>query len=140
MPNPLDLPVHPALVHFPLALLTLAWVCVLLQHGRAAEPWAERARLLETAGVVTLPFVVIAGVIDLRGVGQLTSPAWDLPLIWHVLASVMASLLFTGHLFWRRNREVSEGGARVADVVAPTVAVWGLLLAGALAAELVYGG
>lgn len=138
--NPLDLPIHPALVHFPLALLVLAWVCVLLQHRFGPDPWAERARLLEIAGVATLPITIVAGVVDLRGVGLLLSPTWDLPLIWHVLAALSGAALFTAHLLWRRGRDVQAGGAAVADVVLSTGALWMLVLAGAIAGDMVYGG
>lgn len=138
--NPLDLPVHPAIVHFPLALLVLSWVCVLLQHGTASESWAERARLLELVGVSTLPFAILAGVVDLRGVSLLLSPDWDLPLIWHVLAALASAALFTAHLFWRRHRDVQARGAAVVDVAMSTSATWLLVLAGAIAGELVYGG
>lgn len=138
--NPFDLPVHPMLVHFPLAFLILAWVCLILQHGYRAEPWGERARLLEWLGIATFPFTIVAGVIDLRGVDQLTSPQWDRPLIWHVTAAVTGAALFTGHAFWRRHRDVMSGGAAVLDVALATTALWSIVLAGAIAGELVYGG
>jgi uncharacterized membrane protein len=138
--NPLDLPVHPAVVHFPLALLVLSWVCVILQHGWASEPWGERARFLEVVGVATLPVAILAGVVDLRGVGLLVSPDWDLPLIWHVLTALAATALFAGHLLWRRGRDVATQGAAAVDVAMSTGATWLLVLAGAIAGEMVYGG
>ncbi|MDP9183568.1 MAG: hypothetical protein M3P04_12440 [Actinomycetota bacterium] len=138
--NPLDLPVHPAVVHFPIALLVLAWVCVLLQHRTGSDAWAERARLLEIVGVATLPFTILAGVVDLRGLDTLLHPAWDLPLIWHVLAALSATALFTAHLLWRRGRDVFQGSDAVVDVVMSTSATWLLVLAGAIAGEMVYGG
>ena len=138
--NPFDLPVHPMLVHFPLAFLILAWVCLILQHGYHAEPWDERARLLEWLGVATFPFTVLAGVIDLRGVHEIVSPRWDLPLIWHVLAALTGVVLFTGHAFWRRGRDVMTGRAAVIDVTVATAALWSIVLAGAIAGEMVYGG
>lgn len=138
--NPLDLPIHPAIVHFPLALLVLSWVCLLLQNGWRPQPWAERARLLELAGVVSLPFAIVAGLVDLRGFDELVSPRWDLPLVWHVISALSAATLFTAHTLWRRGRDVSQGAAAVVDVVIPTAAVWLLVLAGSIAGEMVYGG
>ena len=138
--NPFVLPVHPMVVHFPLALLILAWVCLILQHGYRAEPWGERVRFLEWIGVASFVPTVIAGVIDLRGFAELASPRWNLPLIWHVIAAMTAVVLFTGHAFWRRGRDVMHGSGAVIDVGVATVALWSMVLAGAIAGEMVYGG
>lgn len=136
--NPLDLPVHPALVHFPIAMLVAAWVCVLARHGLRSAVWDDRARLFEVVGVVTLPPVILAGVVDLRGLTPLLDARWSQPLIWHVLAALASSVLFAGHWYWRRNRDVTVGGAAVVDVVVSTAALWLLVLAGAIAGEMVY--
>lgn len=136
--NPLDLPVHPALVHFPIAMLVAAWVCILARHGLRSAVWDDRARLFELVGVATLPPAIVAGVIDLRGVDALLDPRWSLPLIWHVLAALASSVLFAGHWFWRRRRDVTVGEAAVVDVVVSTAALWLLVLAGAIAGEMVY--
>lgn len=136
--NPLDLPVHPALVHFPIAMLMAAWVCVLLRHGLRARVWDDRVRLFETIGVATLPVVIVAGWVDLRGFDAVLSPRWSQPLIWHLLAGIATTALFTTHFAWRRGRDVVVGSAALLDVGLSTAAAWTLLLTGAIAGEMVY--
>lgn len=137
--NPLDLPVHPALVHFPIAMLVAAWVCILARHGLRSAVWDDRAQLFEVVGVATLPPVILAGVVDLRGIGPLLEARWSQPLIWHVLAALASSTLFAVHWFWRRRRDVTIGAAAAVDVGLSTAALWLLVLAGAIAGEMVYG-
>lgn len=137
--NPLDLPIHPAVVHFPIAMLGSAWVCVLLWHGTGLSRWAERARLFETVGVLSLPATIAAGFIDLRGVGPLTEARWDQPLIWHVIAALCGSALFGIHALVVRRAPLASGGPpAVVDVGLSTVGLWLIVLAGLLAAEMVY--
>lgn len=102
MPNPFELPVHRAVVHFPVAMLTATWVCLLLLHATARSRWASRAWLFEVIGVVTLPFAIGAGFVDLRGFDTVLDPRWDHPLIWHIIAASAGAVLFTVHLLITR--------------------------------------
>jgi uncharacterized membrane protein len=135
--NPFDLPVHPALVHVPLAMLVAAWVCVLLQHRTGSAVWGERVRLFELVGVLGLAPTIAAGFVDLRGFSVLTDPRWDLPLVWHTLAALSGAALFTAHWAYRRSRG-ADGGTAVVDVGLATAGAWALLAAGAIAGEMVY--
>lgn len=121
--NPFDLPVHPVVVHFPLAMLVAAWVSLLLEHRTRSATWADRTRLFEVIGVATLPITIVAGFIDTRGFSPLTNPRWELPLIWHLLAALTGAALFTAHWAWRRNRVTAGGGAAILDVGLATVAM-----------------
>lgn len=142
--NPFDLPVHPAIVHFPIALLTVAWVARLWAYSFASERWRERSQIMETIGVATLPITVIAGFVDTRGLGFVTEPQWDQPLIWHMLISLTAVAVWTAH--WqtqRRQHGRSAAGpvttrAVVVDLTLMTAGVWLLVLTGAIAGEMVY--
>lgn len=137
--NPFDLPVHPAVVHAPLAMLVAAWVCVLLQQRTGATVWGERVRLFELIGVVALVPTIVAGFIDLRGFSVFTDPRWDQPLIWHSLAALLGATLFTAHWVFRRaSTDTSHGGAAALDVGLATAGAWALLAAGAIAGEMVY--
>lgn len=141
MLNPFALPVHPAVVHFPIAMLSAAWVCILLRYGTGNLRWDERARLFEVIGVVALPVTIIAGFIDTRGIGFLLDPRVDAPLIWHMTAGLTAAAAFGVHYLWRRRvgeRAPSRGRA-LADVSLSTFGMIALLAAGLIAGEMVFG-
>lgn len=137
--NPFDLPIHPAVVHFPIAMLTAAWLCVLFRHASNDAVWEERSRLFEAIGVLTLPITIAAGFVDLRGLGPLTETRWDQPLIWHVLTASAGSVVFTTHYLTTRRATPSSSIPAVADVGLSTLALWLIVFSGLLAAEMVYG-
>ena len=135
--NPFDLPVHPIVVHFPLAMLTTAWVCLLCRYGLRYQRWGKRARTFETIGVATLPFAIIAGFVDTRGFKFLTDVRWDQPLVWHAIVSLGTAGVFAGHWWWQGTERPTTRTA-ITDLGWATVGLWGLLLAGAIAGEMVY--
>lgn len=126
--NPFDLPVHPLLVHFPLAMLTASWVCLLCRYGLRSEVWGERARLLEVVGVATLPLTIVAGFVDTRGFDFLTDARWDRPLVWHALVSVAAAAVFTAHWWWKRTARPVSTRSAVTDLGWATLGLWALVL------------
>ena len=62
--DPFALPVHPAVVHFRVAMLVVASVCIVLRYLFVDSTWAERARIFERIGVALLPITVLAGFVD----------------------------------------------------------------------------
>lgn len=134
----LTLPIHPVFVHFPIALLTIGWALVVWRH------WRDRPHLdafimpALGVGVAFLPIVVVSGLRDADWVEFLLEPAWDDPLIWHVLAAIAAAVVFTVH-FLRRRRWIDDGEipART-DVNLVTGGMWLLLMTGLIAGEMVY--
>lgn len=137
--NPFDLPVHPILVHFPLAMLTTAWVCLLCRYGLRDQRWGDRAKTFETIGVATLPITIIAGFVDTRGFGFATDRVrWDQPLVWHAIVSLVAAVVFAGHWWWQRTTRTPSIRTAVADLGWATLGLWALVLAGAIAGEMVY--
>jgi len=139
--NPFALPVHPAIVHFPIAMLSAGWVCLLLRYATGDQRWDGRSRLFEVVGVVALPLVIVAGFIDTRGIGFLLEPRTDAPLIWHMTAGLVTAGAFTAHYLWRRRRSAAElsGSRAVGDVALATFGMIGLLAAGLLGSEMVFG-
>lgn len=140
--NPFALPVHPILVHFPLAMLAAGWVCLLLRHGTGRDVWAQRTRMFEAVGVATLPLALVAGFIDTRGFSPLTSPRFDQPLVWHIFAATAGTAAYVVHVLWSRRPVPAGIAARrwvTTDLVLATAGLWLLVLAGAIAGEMVYG-
>ncbi len=142
MLNPFSLPLHPAIVHFPIAMLSVAWACVLIRYATGNLTWDGRVRLFEIVGVVALPFTIVAAFIDTRGFDFLLNPRADAPLIWHMTSGLVATIAFAVHYFWRRTKSSEEltGLNAVADVALATFGMVALLAATFLAAEVVYGG
>jgi uncharacterized membrane protein len=139
--NPFSLPLHPAIVHFPIAMLSAAWVCLIIRHSTGDDKWDGRISLLEVIGVGALPFVIAAGFIDTRGFDFVLNPRADAPLIWHMTSGLVATIAFGTHYLWRRGRAAQlVGGLVVVDVAMATFGLIALLAATFLAAEVVYGG
>jgi uncharacterized membrane protein len=135
--NPFALPVHPAVVHIPLAMLVAAWVCWIVRYATGDAIWTTRAWTFEVVGAVGLPLSIVAALIDTRGLGFLSPPRWDAPLVWHAIAGLTATLVFGGHALWRWRRPQSELGA-ASELSLTTAGVWLLVLTGLLGGELVF--
>ena len=131
------LPIHPAFVHFPIALLTLTWIFVLAGHFRTALVPDLVVGWFEWLGIAFLPLTILTGVFDADGLGFLAERIWSQPLIWHFLAAISASIVFTGHALWRRKRTASDRNVWI-DTGLVTLGFWLLLVAGLLAGEMVY--
>ncbi len=139
--NPFALPIHPVVVHFPQAMLAAAWVCLLAVHLTGKEQWRDRERLFEAIGVWTLPLALVGGFVDTRGFEPLTSPRFDQPLIWHIVAATAGCAAYAARFAWSRRPALVRRTSRWAttDVVLATAGLWLLVLAGAIAGEMVYG-
>ena len=122
-------------------MLTAAWVCLLLRYATGDDRWDSRSRLFEVVGVVALPLTILTALIDTRGIGFLLEPRTDAPLIWHMTSGLVTTAAFTAHYLWRRRRSAAEmrGRRAVGDVALATFGMIGLLAAGLLAGEMVFG-
>ncbi len=139
--NPFALPVHPFVVHVPLAMLAAAWVCLLARYVTGKKEWRQRERLFEAIGVWTLPLAIVGGFIDTRGFEPLTSPRFDEPLIWHIVAATVGCAAYAARFVWSRQPARVRRTRRwvTTDMVLATAGLWLLVLAGAIAGEMVYG-
>lgn len=140
MLNPFRLPVHPPIVHFPVALLSIVWAMLLLRYLTGNAKWDARARILHVIAVGSIPFVLVTALIDTRGLDFVLEPRWDAPLIWHALAGLAVVAVAATHFFWRRRFAAEQlvGRLAVVDLTLASLAFWGLLTATLLAGEMVY--
>jgi uncharacterized membrane protein len=140
--NPFALPVHPAIVHFPIAMLTAAWVCLLGRYVVPKPEWDRYARGLELLGFLTMPVSIGAALIDTRGIDFLVHPRWDSPLIWHALVGVSATAVFGLHVLWTRRAPRDAIRPRfavaLADLGLVTVGLSLVFAAGLIAGEMVF--
>jgi uncharacterized membrane protein len=136
--NPFSLPVHPIVVHFPMAMLSAAWVSLVIRYLTGRIRFGEWSRIFEAIGVATLPVAVATALIDTRGLSFAINPRWDAPLIWHAIGGLVAGGVFTVHYVWRRRAAAGEGGSAVLDVGLPTIGLWLLVLTGLIAGEMIY--
>ncbi len=141
MLNPLTLPIHPILVHFSIAMLSAAWICLLGRYASGDTRWEDRWRIFERVGVLTLPATIATAVIDTRGIGFLVHPRADAPLIWHMTAGLVAAAAFSAHYLWRRRAFMNGVTSSLVayDLALATFAMIALVASGLIAAELVYG-
>lgn len=132
--------IHPAFVHFPLAMFSAAWVCVLLFHRGWDGDWDGRVRLFEVIGVAFLPITIIAGFVDDGGLGVFLSADTGDPVFWHAIGALLASAVFGWRWWWRRELSTTTlREAAVVDLGSATVGLWLFVLAGAIAGEMVHG-
>lgn len=136
--NPLSLPVHPLVVHFPIAMLSAAWVGLIARYGFDKPRWEPQIMFLETLGVLFLPVTIALGFVDTRGFDFLWDRHWDQPLIWHFVAAISAAMVFAVHFVWRRRPARNRDVRLVVDLGLATAGMWLLVMAGLIAGEMVY--
>lgn len=84
-------PLHPALVHFPIACWVLAFPCDLLARLQTDPHWAQRAYELIAAGVVLALPAMAAGLVEF---GKLTDRPAATNTAYRHLALVSTAWLF----------------------------------------------
>ena len=136
--NPLSLPVHPLIVHFPIAALTAVWVGLVARYALGKTSWEPHLMFLELVGVATLPFTIGLGFVDTRGAEFLLERNWDQPLIWHFIVAMSAAAVFSGHFMWRRRQAANRSVAVAWDLGLASAGMWLLLMTGLIAGEMVY--
>lgn len=133
------LPIHPAFVHFPVAMLTTAWVITLVEHLTGSSRGARFSGGAEALGVAFLPIVLLTGLRDAEGLTLLADIRWDRPLIWHSIIAVIAATFFVAHAAWRYRTGERRTARPGVDVGLSTAGFGALLLTGLIAGEMVYG-
>jgi uncharacterized membrane protein len=126
-------PLHPALVHFPLALLLTA---TLADLAGLAGVWSDpqfAARLM-AAGLAAGLLAMIAGMLDLR---RLDEPLMDRAMR-HVGAVAVGWLGYGVALYLRRDSLAGEAAVPAASHALSLLGACALVFGGWLGGELVY--
>lgn len=129
-------PLHPALVHFPIALLatSLLWDGLALWHG---DPfWWQMSFWSLVAGLVAAVPAAITGFVDFAALPP-DHPA-EQPAIWHLSAVGIAVLLYLGSLLVRGSPEPPVGGDLYGALALSGLGLIALLVGGLLGGRLVY--
>jgi uncharacterized membrane protein len=131
-----DMPIHPALVHFPIAFLFTASVLIVVRHATDRVVLERHIAPLLVTGVITLPVVMVAGLRDAGWLDLFRNADAGQPLIWHALVSICTAASAASHLAVRVR---SEGNpARILDLSLAATTAWLLMATGLLAGEMVY--
>lgn len=127
--------IHPALVHFPLALLFSSTVLEVFARLKKRERAARWAVGMLAAGLAFTPVVALAGVIAYFTVPEHTDGA-SFRMLVHAFLGVSASVFYGVVLLlrWRRRTEIARAGSVALSVVAALF----LGATGALGGYLVY--
>lgn len=133
-----DLPFHPAIVHFPIALLTIAWVLIYVRHWRDKTHLEPFIAASLGVGVASLPFTLVSGLRDARWGELIAEWDWGDPLSWHVLSALATAVVFTTLFLYRRSSNRSGSLSARRDVILASSGFWLLLMTGLIAAEVVH--
>lgn len=125
-------PLHPALVHFPIACWTLGTAADIATHWLPAREIA--AFLLGTGTISALP-VMLAGAMDARRVKE--SANADTALALHMTFVILAWLAYALSLLSRWDGEGLSAGGGIATALS-VVGFLVLILAGWFGGQLVY--
>lgn len=134
-----ELPIHPPFVHFPVAMLSAAWGLIVLGYLRDSARWQDLATSVEWLGLAFVPITGITGLRDAEGPGFLIEIDWTQPLIWHVLVSSAATLVFLVHAVARRRASRQGRLSPWIDLGLSSLGFWLLMGGGLIAGEMVYG-
>lgn len=126
-------PLHPMIVHFPVALLLIS---VLLDFGAVRRGQAEMAAYARRAlkcGLVSGVVAAVSGLADVARSGGAITPA---DARTHLVLAIALLALAAGLLLWRRKMQGPVTGAYLA---AGSVMAALLVVVGYLGGKLAYG-
>jgi uncharacterized membrane protein len=131
------MPVHPILVHFPLALLTVGLLADIVGVVARRDPFSVGGWWLQCCGTAGLVAAVLSGLYAKSVAAVLPSALASLDI--HQQVAFVTSSVYAGLFLWRAARKSRIPEARyvfLAAYAAATILLW---ITGWLGGELVYG-
>jgi uncharacterized membrane protein len=130
-------PLHPALVHVPIALWLGAFVFDLFTLAGVGGNGLVRASYWAIAlGLIATLIVVPAGLAEWSQIKR-EKPAWKLAL-WHMLINVGVTLLLVASLALRGGGQYEADRVGMAPFALMVIAIGGLMVSGILGGRMVY--
>jgi uncharacterized membrane protein len=131
-------PVHPALVHFPVAFWTVAAFAYVVAVAGPDQSAFEFAKLANGAGLVMAVFAMVAGLLELRTIDE-DSKAMRVAS-WHLIVMAGVWLCFLIALLLSTSAQTMIDHATAQQIAAAGAVVGFLLMAvgGWLGGRLVY--
>ena len=118
-------PIHPMLVHFPIALWTVAVGACVASAAGVPEPVDMIARFANGGGLIIAMLAMLAGLLELRSIGS-QSEAMRVAT-WHMMIMATVWVCFLVALMLSVSTGLDHSTARIA---AAACAVAGFLLMG----------
>ncbi len=132
-----SMPIHPRLVHFPVALLIVGTGALLASWHPRARAWAKFGWITLLIGWLALFPAIITGLIDQSRAPQ--EPAITQTLNQHITAGLSLVVVYGYALYeWMRHRGELAGSVRWRVTIALLLGLGLLVLTGELGGRLVY--
>jgi nitrite reductase/ring-hydroxylating ferredoxin subunit/uncharacterized membrane protein len=134
--KPLKMPLHSAIVHFPIALFTLSVLLDIGGHVVGGDALVRGAFYALTLGLITSVLAAVPGLVDYAGIradhpGRKTA-------IWHLVLNVAAVIVFAISLAMRWGR-LDVSPTPPAPVALSVLGFLIIAVSGYLGGKLVYG-
>lgn len=129
-------PLHPALVHIPTSLWTIAWIFDLFSQFRANNTFVQLAFYAGLLGLIAALPAIPTGLADWTDIRR-EKPAWKLGL-YHMVLNIIVSILWGINLWLRAGSFQTDSAAPPGLFWLSTLATVLLLISGYLGGRMIY--
>jgi uncharacterized membrane protein len=129
-------PVHPMLVHFPIAFWTVATVAYFWVASDAGELVVVIAKLANSAGLIMATLAMLAGLLELRSIDS-DSDATRIA-IWHMMIMAIVWVCFLLALMLSISTGIDHAAAQVGEAASAGVGFLLMAVGGWFGGRLIY--
>jgi uncharacterized membrane protein len=129
-------PVHPMLVHFPIAFWSAATVAYVMTASGAGEPAMVFAKYANGAGLLLAMLAILAGLLELRSIDG-SSDAMRVA-IWHMMIMATVWFCFLLALLLSASTGLDQAAERLGEAACAGTGFVLMALGGWLGGRLVY--